>query len=475
MYTGTGAVKDDPATVAAAEAAIHAKYGWRFRATRVINALPDRVFHVGTTQAGAAVESASGPPTEPQCRRASLRHGAAMVTGGVRSGQPAPRTITAASATGDHQRNAAREHRQADEQAGQEVSATPTDGSTKKQNGRLAPACRSSRSADGTTGPILAARRRRRVAGARCSRRWRRHGGSGAPSCTRCVACCGGASTGSSRCPRTGRCCWRATTSRFWTRWRSCGSAIGDTARSGSWRRLSCGASGGCASSSSTPARSPSSAMAWRPASRSTPPGARSTRGSASACLPRARPARPRPDGRPRPGSGDSPWSRRARRARRDLGHAPAVHARRIVARPRIGVAASRWPSASPCTSPRTRDAVRSDGSHHGGRRRVGRAAARTICPQHPKHQRRRLVGPGPGDGRAPRHSSAPGELSAATSCAPVVHWAPRARPWAPRRYIFFGAAAARRRARTSSPAGRPSAGARQIRSPGARKRGRRC
>jgi hypothetical protein len=60
IYTGTGAVKDDAAAVAAAEAAILDKYGWQFRATRVLDALR-RTFHIGTPQAGAAVELSLDP------------------------------------------------------------------------------------------------------------------------------------------------------------------------------------------------------------------------------------------------------------------------------------------------------------------------------------------------------------------------------------------------------------------------------
>jgi PPOX class probable F420-dependent enzyme len=55
IYAGTGAVKEDAATVGAAEAAIHDKYGWQFRATQVVDAIRRR-FHVGKGQAGAAIE-----------------------------------------------------------------------------------------------------------------------------------------------------------------------------------------------------------------------------------------------------------------------------------------------------------------------------------------------------------------------------------------------------------------------------------
>jgi PPOX class probable F420-dependent enzyme len=60
IYAGTGAVKEDAATVAAAEAAIHDKYGWQFRATQVVEAVR-RVFHVGKGQAGAAIELRLAP------------------------------------------------------------------------------------------------------------------------------------------------------------------------------------------------------------------------------------------------------------------------------------------------------------------------------------------------------------------------------------------------------------------------------
>ena len=60
IYVGTGAVNEDAAAVAAAEAAIHDKYGWQFRATQLLDTAR-RVFHVGTTQAGAAVELSVTP------------------------------------------------------------------------------------------------------------------------------------------------------------------------------------------------------------------------------------------------------------------------------------------------------------------------------------------------------------------------------------------------------------------------------
>ncbi len=55
VYTGTGVVKEDSASVTAAEAAIHRKYGWQFQATRVVERIR-RALHLGTPQSGAAVE-----------------------------------------------------------------------------------------------------------------------------------------------------------------------------------------------------------------------------------------------------------------------------------------------------------------------------------------------------------------------------------------------------------------------------------
>ena len=60
IYTGTGAVKDDAATVTAAEAAIRDKYGWQFRAMQVVHAI-QRVFHVASAETGTAVELSLGP------------------------------------------------------------------------------------------------------------------------------------------------------------------------------------------------------------------------------------------------------------------------------------------------------------------------------------------------------------------------------------------------------------------------------
>jgi len=54
-YTGTGRVQDDPASVGIAEQAIAEKYGWQFRATKVV----DRVrtaLRIGTKQAVVAIE-----------------------------------------------------------------------------------------------------------------------------------------------------------------------------------------------------------------------------------------------------------------------------------------------------------------------------------------------------------------------------------------------------------------------------------
>jgi PPOX class probable F420-dependent enzyme len=54
-YTGTGAVRSDPEAVAAAERAIAQKYGWQFKATKVV----DRVkitLRIGTKQEVVAIE-----------------------------------------------------------------------------------------------------------------------------------------------------------------------------------------------------------------------------------------------------------------------------------------------------------------------------------------------------------------------------------------------------------------------------------
>lgn len=55
VYTGTGMVKEDAASVAAAEDAIHRKYGWQFQAARVVERIR-RALHLGTPQSGAAVQ-----------------------------------------------------------------------------------------------------------------------------------------------------------------------------------------------------------------------------------------------------------------------------------------------------------------------------------------------------------------------------------------------------------------------------------
>ncbi len=60
VYTGTGAVKDDPASVAAAESAIRDKYGWQFRATQVAGRI-QRALRLGRPQAGAAIELSLRP------------------------------------------------------------------------------------------------------------------------------------------------------------------------------------------------------------------------------------------------------------------------------------------------------------------------------------------------------------------------------------------------------------------------------
>jgi PPOX class probable F420-dependent enzyme len=59
-YTGTGAVKDDPDSVAAAERAIGAKYGWQYGATKVVDRL-HRILHLGEPQAVVAIELTLDP------------------------------------------------------------------------------------------------------------------------------------------------------------------------------------------------------------------------------------------------------------------------------------------------------------------------------------------------------------------------------------------------------------------------------
>jgi hypothetical protein len=55
MYTGTGVVKDDAEAVAAAERAIAEKYGWQFRATKVVDQVKTTL-RIGTKQEVVAVE-----------------------------------------------------------------------------------------------------------------------------------------------------------------------------------------------------------------------------------------------------------------------------------------------------------------------------------------------------------------------------------------------------------------------------------
>ena len=54
-FSGRGVVKEDPGSVAEAEAAIARKYGWQFRVTKVVDRIR-RLLHLGVPQAGAAVE-----------------------------------------------------------------------------------------------------------------------------------------------------------------------------------------------------------------------------------------------------------------------------------------------------------------------------------------------------------------------------------------------------------------------------------
>ena len=60
IYTGTGTVKDDAASVAAAEAAIHGKYGWQFRFAQAF-VWVQRVLHLARPQGGAAIELSLHP------------------------------------------------------------------------------------------------------------------------------------------------------------------------------------------------------------------------------------------------------------------------------------------------------------------------------------------------------------------------------------------------------------------------------
>ena len=60
IFTGTGTVKEDPDSVAAAESAIADKYGWQFGAAKVVERLR-RLLRLGESQAGVAVELTLGP------------------------------------------------------------------------------------------------------------------------------------------------------------------------------------------------------------------------------------------------------------------------------------------------------------------------------------------------------------------------------------------------------------------------------
>jgi PPOX class probable F420-dependent enzyme len=55
IHTGTGTVKSDPESVAAAQQAIAKKYGWQFRATRVVDRLKTAL-RIGDQQAVVAIE-----------------------------------------------------------------------------------------------------------------------------------------------------------------------------------------------------------------------------------------------------------------------------------------------------------------------------------------------------------------------------------------------------------------------------------
>ena len=55
IYTGTGAVKPDAPSVAAAERAVSQKYGWQFKATKVVDRVKARL-GVGAKQEVAAIE-----------------------------------------------------------------------------------------------------------------------------------------------------------------------------------------------------------------------------------------------------------------------------------------------------------------------------------------------------------------------------------------------------------------------------------
>jgi PPOX class probable F420-dependent enzyme len=60
IYTGTGAVKPDAPSVAAAERAISQKYGWQFKATKVVDRVRAR-FGIGAKQAVVAIELTLAP------------------------------------------------------------------------------------------------------------------------------------------------------------------------------------------------------------------------------------------------------------------------------------------------------------------------------------------------------------------------------------------------------------------------------
>ncbi len=60
-YTGTGAVRSDPEAVAAAERAIAQKYGWQFKATKVVDRVKTTL-RIGTKQEVVAIELILHPP-----------------------------------------------------------------------------------------------------------------------------------------------------------------------------------------------------------------------------------------------------------------------------------------------------------------------------------------------------------------------------------------------------------------------------
>ena len=63
-YAGTGTVQSDGAAVERAEAALHAKYGWQFTATKLVDRCK-RALRVGTVQDVVVIELSLHPTHEP--------------------------------------------------------------------------------------------------------------------------------------------------------------------------------------------------------------------------------------------------------------------------------------------------------------------------------------------------------------------------------------------------------------------------